>query len=265
MAEVAIRSNWWPSAHGQTPWTPHSFLAAKAGAGLDIASDGATKAALAQVLDKLLFEDIADLKRMGRLDSSRLHHLVLDDSVRTLLDWMNDPDAVRASLEGAQWQALVASCKSVYGISPDKDGALPAASKLGGRTGEWGTVWQRFAENPSRYPNLPALLDQARPSVVPLFGDMDRTPTRGPRGTAMRRTPSGPRLMHWVLIPTRVVAFRNSLPRTRRAKKTSGSLSARHLLRRPSATSPNWQTASRPLRQQQTSRLRLPGTATKAT
>ncbi|HAM12623.1 MAG TPA: BREX-1 system phosphatase PglZ type B [Microbacterium sp.] len=180
LAEVAIRSNWWPSAHGQTPWTPHSFLAAKEGAGLDIASDGATKAALAQVLDKLLFEDIADLKRMGRLDSSRLHHLVLDDSVRTLLDWMNDPDAVRASLEGAQWQALVASCKSVYGISPDKDGALTAASKLGRRTGEWGTVWQRFAENPSRYPNLLALLDQARPSVVPLFGDVDPHPDSWP-------------------------------------------------------------------------------------
>lgn len=180
LAEVEIRSNWWPSAHGQTPWTPHSFLASKQGAGLDIASDSATKAALAQVLDKLLFEDIDDLKRMGRLDSSRLHHLVLDDSVRTVLEWMNDPDAVRASLEGAQWQALVASCKSVYGFSPEKDGTLTAASKLGGRTGEWGAAWQRFAENPSRYPNLPALLDQARPSVVPLFGDTDPHPDSWP-------------------------------------------------------------------------------------
>src|SRR5690625_1353447 len=180
LAEVAIRSNWWPSAHGQTPWTPHSFLASKQGAGLDIASDSATKAALAQVLDKFLFEDIDDLKRMGRLDSSRLHHLVLDDSVRTLLEWMNDPETVQASLEGAQWQALVASCKSVYGFSPEKDGALTAASRLGGRTGEWGAVWQRFAENPSRYPNLPALLDQARPSVVPLFGDTDPHPDSWP-------------------------------------------------------------------------------------
>ncbi|MCT2183306.1 BREX-1 system phosphatase PglZ type B [Brevibacterium casei] len=172
LAEVAIRSSWWPSAHGQTPWTPHSFLASKQGAGLDIASDSATKTALAQVLDRFLFEEIDDLKRMGRLDSSRLHHLVLDDTVRTLLEWMNDPDEVRASLEGAQWQALVASCKSVYDFGPDKDGAITAASKLGGRTGEWVTVWQRFAENPSRYPNLPALLDQARPSMV-LFGDTD--------------------------------------------------------------------------------------------
>ncbi|HET7476202.1 MAG TPA: BREX-1 system phosphatase PglZ type B [Dermatophilaceae bacterium] len=180
LAEVAIRSNWWPSALGQTPWTPHSFLASKQGAGLDIAGDAATRAALAQVLDKIFFEDIDDLKRMGRLDSSRLHHFVLDDSVRTLLEWMNDPDIVRASLEGARWQALIASCKSVYGFSPEKDGPLTAASRLGSRTGEWSAVWQRFAENPARYPSIPALLDQARPSVVPLFGDTELHPDSWP-------------------------------------------------------------------------------------
>ncbi|PPG29162.1 BREX-1 system phosphatase PglZ type B [Pseudoclavibacter sp. RFBB5] len=173
LAEVAIRSNWWPSAHGQTPWTPHSFLSSKQGAGLDIAGDAATKAALTQVLDKFFFEDIDDLKRMGRLDSSRLHRLVLEDSVRTLLEWMNDPDGVRASLKGGRWQALRAACKSAYGFDPETDGALTAARKLGGRTGEWGAAWRRFVENPSRYPNLPALLDQARPSAVALFGDMD--------------------------------------------------------------------------------------------
>lgn len=180
LAEVAIRSSWWPSAHGQTPWTPHSFLSSKQGAGLDIAGDAATKAALTQVLDKFLFEDIDDLKRMGRLDSSRLHHLVLDDSVRTLLEWMDDPVTVRSSLEGARWQALIASCKSIYGFSPEKDGALTAASKLGSRAGEWSAVWQRFAENPARYSNIANLLDQARPSVVPLFGDADPHPDSWP-------------------------------------------------------------------------------------
>lgn len=180
LAEVAIRSNWWPSAHGQTPWTPHSFLASKQGAGLDIAGDGATRSALTHVLDKFLFENVDDLKRIGRLDSPRLHRLVLDDSVRTLLEWMNDPNAVRASLESARWQALVAACKSVYGFSPEKDGVLSAASKLGAREGEWNAVWQRFAENPARYPNLPGLLDQSRPSVVPLFGDTDAHPDSWP-------------------------------------------------------------------------------------
>ncbi|GAA8853906.1 BREX-1 system phosphatase PglZ type B [Helicobacter pylori] len=180
LADVATRSNWWPSAHGQTPWTPHSFLASKQGVGLDLAGDAATRAALGEVLDNLLLEDVDDLKRRGRLDSSRLRHLVLDDHVRTLLDWMDDPDATRASLTGVRWKALVASCKETYGFSPEKDGPLTATSKLGNRAGEWNAVWQRFAENPGRYPNIPSLLDQARPSVVPLFGDTDPHPDSWP-------------------------------------------------------------------------------------
>ncbi|MDO5619450.1 BREX-1 system phosphatase PglZ type B [Kocuria sp.] len=173
LAEVAVRSNWWPSAHHQRPWTPHSFLASKQGAGLDIPGDVATRSALTHVLGKLLFEKVDDLKRMGRLDSSRLHRLVLDDSVRTLLEWMNDPNTVQASIEGARWQAFIASCKSVYGFTPEKDGALSAASKLGARQGDWNAVWQRFVESPERYPNIPGLLDQSRPSIVPLFEDAE--------------------------------------------------------------------------------------------
>lgn len=180
LAEVATRSNWWPSAFGQTPWTPHSFLASKQGVGLDLAGDAATKAALGEVLDKLLLEDVDDLKRKGRLDSTRLHHLVLDDYVRTLLDWMNDPEATRDSLTGVRWKALVASCKDIHGFSPEKDGALTAARQLAGRSGEWGAVWQRFAENPARYPNIPGLLDQARPTAEPLFGDTDPHPDSWP-------------------------------------------------------------------------------------
>ncbi|TCJ72231.1 UNVERIFIED_ORG: PglZ domain-containing protein [Dietzia maris] len=180
LADVATRSNWWPSAHGRTPWTPHSFLASKQGAGLDLAGDSATKAALGEVLDKLLLEDVDELQRRGRLDSSRLRHLVLDDHVRILLEWMDDPETTRASLPGVRWKALVASCKETYGFGPEKDGPLTAASKLGSRAGEWNGVWQRFAENPGRYPNIPSLLDQARPSVVPLFGDTDLHPDSWP-------------------------------------------------------------------------------------
>ena len=31
LLDVALRSVWWPSAHGQVPWTPHSFLGSKHG------------------------------------------------------------------------------------------------------------------------------------------------------------------------------------------------------------------------------------------
>lgn len=169
LVEVALRSNWWPSAHSHQAWTPHSFLGSKDGAGLDIAHDAKTRAALASVLDRLLLEDVGELRRMGRLDASRLHSLVMTDSVRTLLEWMDDPEVTKQALHGAQWDAFVEACRSKYGFDPDKAGQLGAAERLGARDGAWGEVWARFTDNPRRYPNLPAALDKARP--MKLFGD----------------------------------------------------------------------------------------------
>lgn len=179
LLEVALRSNWWPPAHGQAAWTPHAFLGSKNEAGLDIAGDAKAKSALASVLDRLLAEDADDLRRMGRLDASRLHSLVMTDSVRTLLEWLDDPDSTRSNLEGARWNAFVEACRSTYGFNPDKDGALTAAGRLGTREGAWGEVWARFAENPRRYPNVPATLDKARPAGD-LFGGAGLYPDSWP-------------------------------------------------------------------------------------
>lgn len=179
LVEVTLRSNWWPSAHVQAPWTPHAFLGSKNGAGLDIGGDAKTKSALRRVLDRLLAEDVDDLRRMGRLDALRLHSLVMTDTVRTLLEWLNDSDGTRRGLDDAQWQAFVEACCSTYGFNPAKDGSLTAASRLGAREGAWGAVWARFADNPRRYPNVPAVLDSARP-VSDLFGGSDPNPDSWP-------------------------------------------------------------------------------------
>lgn len=172
LVEVALRSNWWPSAHGQSAWTPHTFLGSKSGVGLDIAADAKTKGALTSVLDRLLLEDVDELRLMGRLDASRLHSLVMTDSVRTLLEWIDAPEATRQDLQGARWSAFVEACRSTYGFDPAKDGQLGAAGRLGAREGAWRDVWARFADNPRRYPNLPAVLDKVRPEPV-LFGGTD--------------------------------------------------------------------------------------------
>ena len=179
LVEVALRSNWWPSAHSQSAWTPYSFLGSKNGAGLDIAGDAKTKAALTSVLDRLLAEDVDDLKRMGRLDAARLHSLVMTDGVRTLLEWINDPDATKQDLQGARWDAFVEACRSTYGFDPAKGGQLSAASRLGAREGAWSDAWARFADNPRRYPNLPGALDKARPQGD-LFGGSDPHPDSWP-------------------------------------------------------------------------------------
>ncbi|OZF29147.1 hypothetical protein CH296_18020 [Rhodococcus sp. 14-2496-1d] len=179
LADVALRSNWWLSTHGQTAWTPHSFLGSKNGAGLDIAGDAKTKSALMNVVDRLLTEDVDELRDMGRLDASRLHSLVMTDSVRALLDWLDDPDGTKQTFEGARWDAFVEACRSVYGFDPTKDGQLTAAACLGAREGAWRQVWARFTENPGRYPRLPAVLDNARPAGD-LFGGTDPHPDSWP-------------------------------------------------------------------------------------
>lgn len=179
LVEVALRSNWWPSAHGQTPWTPHSFLGSKSGGGLDVAGDAKTRSALTSVLERLFVEDIDELRRMGRLDATRLHSLVMSDSVRTLLEWLDDPEGTRNALQGARWTAFVEACRTTYNFDPSKDGALTAAARLGTREGAWNDVWARFADNPRRYPNIPAMLDQARPQGD-LFGSTDPYPHSWP-------------------------------------------------------------------------------------
>ncbi|MBY6706231.1 BREX-1 system phosphatase PglZ type B [Rhodococcus sp. BP-241] len=179
LVEVAMRSNWWPSAPSHAPWTPHSFLGAKDGAALDIASDSKTRAALTSVLDQIFTEDVDELRRTGRLDASRLHALVMTDSVRTLLEWMGDPEGVKQELQGARWDAFVAACRYTYGFDPAKDGQLGAARRLGFREGAWRDVWSRFTDNPRRYPNIPNSLDKARPGGD-LFGDTDPHPDSWP-------------------------------------------------------------------------------------
>lgn len=179
LVEVALRSNWWPSAHSHAAWTPHSFLGSKGGAGLDMANDAKTRAALTSVLDRLLSEDVGDLRRMGRLDASRLHSLVMTDSVRTLLEWIDDPEATKRELHGARWDAFDETCRSKYGFDPANEGRLGAAARLGAREGAWSDAWARFTDNPRRYPNIPAALDQARPEGD-LFGGTDPHPDSWP-------------------------------------------------------------------------------------
>lgn len=179
LAEVALRSNWWPSAHGQAPWTPHSFLGSKSGADLDLGGDIKTKSALTGVLDRLLAEDVVELQRMGRLDAARLHSLIMSDSVRTLLEWIDEPENIRNALQGAQWDAFVGACTSTYDFDPAKEGTIAAAARLGARHGAWEDVWARFADNPRRFPNIPAALDKARPVGV-LFGESDPFPDSWP-------------------------------------------------------------------------------------
>lgn len=179
LADVALRSVWWAPPSGQNPWTPHSFLASKHGAHLDLAGDAATRQALAELLPRLLDEDVDALRNRGRLDAARLHQRVMPDAVRTLLGWIDDPTASRERLAGAEWTAFAHTCRTTFGIDPDKDTHLTAAARLGARDGEWAAVWQRFVETARHYSGIHTALDQARPKST-LFADDDPHPDSWP-------------------------------------------------------------------------------------
>ncbi len=151
-------------------WTPQALLQNKLG--VRVSEDAATREALARSLRKLLTEPVESLEARSPLNAAYLNELLTPDPERDILVWLDDPEGQRSRAEAADpggWAAFRAICRSRYGFDPVTDGDVTAAGLLGKREGPWGAVWRRFAEAPARYPNLPDVLDRARPDKMTLF------------------------------------------------------------------------------------------------
>ncbi len=159
-------------------WTAMAFLVSEEGGGLglDVARDRATEEAMMRALPALAGEHVAAL-RGRKLQAAYFDDLVNPDETRSVLMWLSDPSAVRTAWPANQWDAFRARCTSKFGFDPDTDGTLIAAELLGARSGDWATVWDRYAEAPATYPGIPDLLRQARPSATDdLFFDLSTWP-----------------------------------------------------------------------------------------
>ena len=170
LAELQYRGVWFTQENTKD-WTVAAFLSSKRGGLLlDVANDNATREALLHALRKLADTPVAEL-RGRRLHATDFQALLQPDPVKQVLRWLNDPIAMRKDWTSEEWQAFCASCRDRYGFDPEKDGELVGAEKLGSREGKWGLVWNRFAEAPAAYPNLPDLLRRAKPEDEgpPLF------------------------------------------------------------------------------------------------
>jgi hypothetical protein len=167
LLELQYRGVLWSQRNGKD-WTVAAYLqSADGGIELPVASDDATKEALKQSLAVLADEPVEMLRKAAPLKADYLHALLHPDLPRTLLGWMNDPSGVKDVTSPEEWAAFCASCESRYRIHPEADGPVTAAVRLGEREGAWEEVWIRFAEAPSRYPNLPDLLRKAKPVYPP--------------------------------------------------------------------------------------------------
>lgn len=163
LAELQYRGVLWSQPNGRD-WTVAAFLQnATTGLGLEVGGDTATRDALTRALVKLSQVPVAELRKEAVLRAPYFDALLNPDEARSLLRWLNDPSGFRKSADTGEWAAFRGVCRSKYGFDPEGEGELTAALHLGRRNGAWSVVWSRYAEAPRAYPNLPALLRQARP------------------------------------------------------------------------------------------------------
>ena len=164
LVELQYRGVCWTQKNGKD-WTVEAFLASKdGGLGLDVARDVAVRQAMSRALVELASTPVGAL--MGkRLEADDFNRLLADDLPRDALVWLNAPAATKAAWSGRRWDAFVSRCKADLGLRPES-GEMDAAERLGKREGHWDTVWRRFEEAPNLYPDLPALLRQARPDML---------------------------------------------------------------------------------------------------
>ena len=162
LVELQYRGVCWTQKNGKD-WTMEAFLVSKdGGLGLDVAHDAATRLSVLRALTELATASL-EMLQGKRLDADDFDRLFSDDPVRDVLTWLSDPETVQPRLDVGRWSAFKSRCRADLGFDPEKDGALVAAERLGGREGSWETVWRRFAESPALYTGIPELLRKAMP------------------------------------------------------------------------------------------------------
>lgn len=165
LAELQYRADWW-NQRDRSAWTPSSWLRSQDGLGIDLARDHGTREALGLAFGEVLNLGVEELRRRGRIDAGYLTSLVSRDEVRTLLRWLDDPEATQKGLPEAEWQAFQAQCRKEFNVDLAKDGQLTVAERLGNAEGPWDRAWQRYEEAPGQYPNLPNVLRSAKAQLV---------------------------------------------------------------------------------------------------
>ncbi len=165
LIELQFRGAVWTQKNGRD-WTVEAFLMSEdGGLGLDVARDHRTRLAMDGALSRLAVTPIARL-RGKRLEAEDFDKLMIEDTTRDMLLWLNDPAAIRSEWDAGKWSAFRSRCREEYELDPEADGPLVAAEKLGLQEGTWGQVWGRFQESPALYGGIPDLLKRAKPSVL---------------------------------------------------------------------------------------------------
>lgn len=173
--ELQYRGVCWTQKNGKD-WTVEAFMVSDdGGLGLDIARDAATRASMIRSLAELASCPITKLQGK-HLEAEDFDKLMVEDTVKDFLVWLDNPKATREAWSDAKWSAFLSRCKAELGFDPQKDGEIAGAELLGLKEGKWSLVWHRFAESPALYPGIPSHLRKAAPAPKTLFDDRSSWP-----------------------------------------------------------------------------------------
>jgi hypothetical protein len=169
LVELQYRGAVWTQRNGRD-WTVEAFLVSEdGGVGLDVARDRHTRRSMITALGQLAVTPLTRL--IGKkLEAEDFDKLMIEDTPRDLLVWMNSSAETQEKWDANKWAAFISRCKSEYGFDPEKDGEIVAGENLGMREDEiWKNLWRRFEESPLLYPGIPELLRRSKPSGKLIF------------------------------------------------------------------------------------------------
>ena len=164
LVELMYRGVLWHQPNGRD-WTPTAFLRSRAGGGLDIANDKATRQALLNALHEVMRRQPGELKN-GRLDADDFDEMLVDDLPRSLLRWIGDRNATKAGMDKNEWSAFCTRCRNGLGFDPERQMDIDAARRLVKGSGRWAKVWRRFSDAPEHYKDVVDVLARSRPAGV---------------------------------------------------------------------------------------------------
>lgn len=149
LVDLALRGKVW-SQPNTSDWGAISFLGSQVGLGLNLSGTLSTQQAILLNLPEVINEPLVEL-RGKQLDADFFQGMVAPDVVRSLLKWMDNPDAFRASCAPNVWQAFCAQVLAKFDFNVEADGHTTALESLCKGDGEWDQVWQRLGEAPAAY------------------------------------------------------------------------------------------------------------------
>jgi hypothetical protein len=152
LVELQYRGRVWHQSNGHD-WTVRAFLVSDDGLGLDVAADRRTEEAMLRALPLLAEIDLSSL-RGRRLDADDFDKLSVEDPVRDLLLWLNQPETFEAAARGARWESFCSVVKREFGLDPEKTSPSKIAGLLLRAEPAMDRVWIRFEEAAPHYPGV---------------------------------------------------------------------------------------------------------------